>query len=261
MNARNSLRFGLLSLAVLVLTTFAPSASAGVVGTLVVASCSSQDVFVTSLTIDWALTGSNGPLCIGGGTHINSVGDGNLIVNPGDPAFTGTATINDLGPAYPAPGDAGFMTITGGGLLTGLYFNLAQFGGLGPGTTTDCSTNPLPGSSCSIMLSPGVYSPFLLTSTASDGGHTLDDVNGASVTLLANGTIYDSGDLTTTKWSGSFTTQIGQTPAAIESTILEGGQIMSSFSGQFDAAPEPVSMALIGGGLLALAALKRRKRA
>jgi hypothetical protein len=82
------------------------------------------------------------------------------------------------------------------------------------------------------------------------------------VTLLAHGTIFDIGDSTTTYWGGSFTTQINDVlPASIEATILAGGNISSSFSGEFDiGAPEPVSMALIGGGLIGLAAIKRRKR-
>jgi hypothetical protein len=86
---------------------------------------------------------------------------------------------------------------------------------------------------------------------------------GTSVSLSAHGTIADTVGLLSF-WSGAFTTQInGQSPFAIQGTINTGGTIRSSFSGEFDvsATPEPVSLALIGGGLLALAVIKRRKRA
>jgi hypothetical protein len=89
-------------------------------------------------------------------------------------------------------------------------------------------------------------------------------VVGTSVTLDAHGTILDIGDGSTSFWSGSFTTQINtMDPAAIQAQIVGGGAIVSSFSGEFDVTnvPEPVSMSLIGGGLIALAAIRRRKRA
>jgi hypothetical protein len=246
MNRRNLLGFGLFSLAVLVLTAFAPVASAGVVGTLVVSTCPGGDVTVKATSIVWTPPAGTGEGCLqlAGGTNITSFGDGSLI------GTSGYGTINNL-----PGGEAGFMSFTTGG--ENLLFNLAISTGFSPPNATSCATNPLPGHSCSI---PG--SPFILTSTATDGGQLITDVNGSTVTLLANGTITDTDGKIST-WTGSFTTQLPSpdTPAYIQTLEQGGGFIMSSFSGQFTLAPEPVSMSLIGGGLLALAALKRRKRA
>ena len=46
-----------------------------------------------------------------------------------------------------------------------------------------------------------------------------------------------------------------------DDTIVAGGSISSSFSGEFDVIPlpEPVTMGLIGAGLVAIAAIKRRR--
>ena len=149
-------------------------------------------------------------------------------------------TINDL---PPAAGIFGFMT------FGALAFDLAAVNGFGPPSPIDCfPASPPVGSSCSIQ--PG--SPFVLTTT--DGG--------TSVTLQAHGTIVDPNDGKTSDWSGSFTTQInGQTPLQIRNkVIIPGGFVQSTFSGEFDVVvPEPMTMALIGGGLIALAAIKRRK--
>jgi hypothetical protein len=248
MNRRNLLGFGLFSLAVLVLTAFAPVASAGVVGTLVVSTCANGDVTVQTGTIVWTPpvgSGNEGCLQLAGGTNITSVGDGSLT------GASGYGTINNL-----PGGEAGFMSFTTGG--ENLLFNLAIGTGFGPGNPTSCSSSPVPGNSCSV---PG--SPFILTSTATDGGSGVTDVNGTTVTLLANGTITDSNG-TLSIWSGLFTTQLSnETPAQIQISEQTGGAIISGFSGYFTVSPvpEPVSMSLIGGGLLALAALKRRKRA
>jgi hypothetical protein len=136
-----------------------------------------------------------------------------------------------------------------------LPFNLYTVGGFGPGSATACTAGMAVGTTCSL---PG--SPFLLTYSGSSSG--------TSVTLDAQGYIVDVGDGKTSYWSGSFTTQIYQptnniiTPFDIQTLIDGGGTITSSFSGEFDVTdvPEPVSMALIGGGLIGLAAIKRRKR-
>jgi hypothetical protein len=102
------------------------------------------------------------------------------------------------------------------------------------------------GDSCSAFAG----SPFLLTKNN----------GGTSVSLSASGNIADTvGPLSF--WSGAFTTQIdGSTPLDLQDTINTGGTIQSSFSGEFNVGvPEPVSAFLIGGGLIALAAIKRRK--
>jgi hypothetical protein len=132
-----------------------------------------------------------------------------------------------------------------------LMFDLAAVNGFGPPVVPECSVNPAVGNSCSIVFM-GIQSPFILTTTAT----------GTSVTLLAHGTIADPAGGPVSNWNGAFTTQInGQTPMQIRNTVTApGGSIASSFSGEFDVVvPEPMTMALIGGGLIALAAIKRRK--
>jgi hypothetical protein len=141
-----------------------------------------------------------------------------------------------------------------------LSFDLAPVNGFGPGLATSCATDPAIGQSCSIPLPGGGWSPFILTSTSTNG----TTVTGTTVTLLAHGTIFDK-DGSESVWSGSFTTPgtgISETPSQIQVNELAGRTIVSPFSGGFsvDAIPEPVSMALLGGGLLALAVIKKRQR-
>ena len=240
---RSALKLGVLSSAVLAWATFAPSASAGVVGHLVVGICAAGNVAVTATSIDWTpdISGYVSCLVVGGGTNVTSVGLGNLIAPP---VFAGTATINDL-TIPPSGGEAGFMSFVDGPSGVNMQFNLT---GVGPGSAVACTSGMANGDSCSAFAG----SPFLLT---------MNNL-GTSVSLSAHGNIADTvGPLSF--WSGAFTTQVnGQTPLQIETTInTAGGTLRSSFSGEFDVGvPEPVSMALIGGGLMALAAIKRRKR-
>jgi len=229
MNVRHGLKLGLFSLALVALC--APSASASIIGHLSVSNCAGGGVTVSFSVIDWSIGSPAACIQTGIGTNLSSTA-GPVVVPI-------TGTINDL---PPAAGIFGFMTF---GLLK---FDLAAPNGFGPAVPTDCfPASPAVGSSCSIQ--PG--SPFILTTTDT----------GTSVTLLAHGTIVDPNDGKISDWKGAFTTQInGQTPLQIRNTTIGGGSISSTFSGEFDVVvPEPMTMALIGGGLIALAAIKRRK--
>ena len=231
MSVRHSLKLGIFSLAVVALC--APSASASIIGHLSVTNCALGGVTVSFGSIDWSVGSPSACLQQGIGTTISST-TGPVVVPV-------TGTINDL---PPASGIFGFMTF---GLLK---FDLAAVNGFGPPVAPECSVNPTIGNSCSIVFM-GIQSPFILTTTAT----------GTSVTLLAHGTIVDPNGGPVSDWSGAFTTQInGQTPLQIRNTTIGGGSITSTFSGEFDVVvPEPMTMALIGGGLIALAAIKRRK--
>jgi hypothetical protein len=163
------------------------------------------------------------------------------------PVVGPVGTINDL----PAGGVTGFMTFPS--TIGALLFNLAPVGGFDPGAVyPDCTSSPAIGFSCTITAGLLTPSPFILTTNSS----------GTSVNLLAHGDIFDPAHpLDESFWHGSFTTQInGQTPLQIRNTVVGGGSITSTFSGEFDVVvPEPVSLVLIGAGLIALAAIKRRK--
>jgi hypothetical protein len=240
MKYRNVLRALVLGLALLALATLPQSASASVMGHLVVGTCGAGDVAVTATSINWTpdVSGFVSCLLVSGGTNVTSVGDGNLIAPP---VFAGTATINDL-TVPTSGGEAGFMSFVGSGV--NMHFDLT---GLGPGSGVLCTSGMANGDSCSAFAG----SPFLLTKNGTS----------TSVSLHANGTIADTvGPLSF--WSGAFTTQINnESPLQIEAIINSGGTIRSSFSGEFDVTvPEPVSLLLIGGGLMALAVIKRRKR-
>ena len=233
MNVRHGLKLGLLSLAVVALC--APSASASIIGHLSVANCAGGGVTVSFSAIDWSPGSPVACLQSGIGTVLSSTVTGPLV-----PPLVGT--INDL---PPAGGIFGFMT------FGTLMFDLAAVNGFGPPVVPECSVNPAVGNSCPIVFM-GIQSPFILTTTAT----------GTSVTLLAHGTIADPAGGPVSNWNGAFTTQLnGQTSMDIRNTVTApGGSISSSFSGEFDVVvPEPMTMALIGGGLIALAAIKRRK--
>jgi hypothetical protein len=233
-----------IGLPVLLWVAHVPSASAYVIGHLSVANCAGGGVTVSAATIDW-LTGSPmACLQVGALTNITSVGDGSL--NPSSP----NGTINDI---PPNSGINGFMSFVSAAPFINLQFNLDAIGGFGPGVGTTCATNPGLGNSCSVGPLPGGQpSPFILTQTGT----------GTTVTLLAKGTITDVGGQVS-NWNGAFTTQInGLLPSAIQTTILSGGSITSTFSGEFDvsAVPEPGTLAMIGFGLIGVASLRRRKK-
>ncbi len=229
---RNGVKLAVLALAVAALTFSIPSASAAVVGHLSFANCDGQGVIVTMTTVDW-LPAGGGTGCIAAGIGTNVTFSGGSIA-PGD-----HGTVNDLGIST---GNTGFLAFE----LGGVTFDLAS---VGPGVANTVCPDDFIGSdpACSVFAG----SPFILTT-----GST-----GTSVTFAVRGLANDAVSHDS-PWSGAFTTQIANTtPYTIQQDILAtNGSFTATFS--FDGnvgAPEPVSLALIGGGLVALAGLKRRK--
>ena len=248
MKKENVLKFGFLSLTVLALAVFAPSASAGVSGPLTFSACSGGAVAVDYSVIDFQMPVLLGYGCLDTGTP-TSLTYANTATTTVTIGSAVAGTVHDLGYGSPATNNAGFITI-GGALL-----NLIT---VGPGVSNlVCSTTLNPNNAaCSVFAG----SFFILAPTSS----------GTSISLDVSGLASDFTS-SNSPWIGAFTTQIsGQTPAQIQTTICGtadpgctgrgGGTITASysFSGQAGI-PEPVSMALIGGGLIALAGLKLRK--
>lgn len=228
---RYALKMGFLSLAVLALATFAPSASASVIGELSFTNCDGGGVTVTVTAVDWLpVGGGTGCIQTGSKTSITFVGA------PGSIAVGATGAINDLGIGT---GNTGFITFPGVTFDAGL---------IGPGVANHTCANTFNPNDPACSISSA--SPFVLA----------PGTNGTSITLSVSGLTNDASS-SHTPWSGAFTTQIaGVTPLQIQNTISTAGSFTATYS--FDGlagVPEPVSMTLIGGGLIALAGLKRWK--
>src|ERR1035437_9567536 len=167
-----------------------PAASAGAVGSFNESSCSGGGVTVGGTTIVWSPVGTVG------GTGCINTGLGTLLTYSGGTLGAGvTGNIMNLTAGGGAVDQ--FMTFTG----TTLDFVLTS---LGPGSPNLVCAGLAVGASCSAVP----LSPFILTNTG--GGNT-------GVSLTAVGTIVDGGVPST--WFGSFTTQLTQSPDAVQSTI------------------------------------------
>jgi hypothetical protein len=230
MKYQNVLRAFVLGLALLALATLPQSASASVIGHLSFANCDGLGVVVTLTTVDW--------LPAGGGTGCIAAGIGTTVTfDTGSITPAEHGTVNDLSAGV---GNTGFLT------FAGVTFDLASDG---PGVSNIACVNTFNPSdpACSVFTG----SPFVLTP-----GST-----GTSVSFAVRGLAIDATS-TNSPWSGAFTTQIaGVTPLDIQNAILaKNGSFQATYS--FDGnvgIPEPVSLTLIGFGLIAFAGLKRRK--
>jgi hypothetical protein len=231
---------------------FIPVASATIVGTLNTISCPNGGVTVTGTTIDFFPALGAGAGCIGASASGGPPFAAPLTYGTGIAFLGDTAgSISDLtlgGPSIVPD----FMVFTSAGTSDTLHFDLTS---LGPGVAnTDCTRTDI---ACSVVAG----SPFILQ----------DNAGGVSITLPVFGLAHDSvgGPSDLSSFGGAFTTQIAlpATAASIATEILSGsgsfGTGGSTVSGQFTitaGAPEPVSMALIGGGLIGLALLRKRRR-
>jgi len=258
-------------LAILSLCFVLGTASASVVGTLLTGSTGTITVSDTGIT--WnpdpaalpSTTCAVGKLCNGdvaSGTTLTYIGC------PGPACLTTQEGVlidngNTLTPSTLIPEDFFLRFET----TPSLDFKLNSIGTPfvnESGLTTACSTLTL-FQSCV----PFIGSPIVLTLTST----------GTSAHIDLFGTASDDGGATfTSAWSGSFSAPItGKTPAQIElefcTSNTNAAQAQSacsttatestSNSGTFVATttPEPSSFLLIGGGLVGLATLLRRKKA
>ena len=229
MKKRYALELGILGMVVLAMAMFAPSASAGVVGELSFANCGGDGVDVTLTTVDWLpVGGGTGCITAGSSTSVTFVGGTGAIV-PNE-----NGTVNDLSAGV---GNSKFIQ------FAGVYFD-APVIGPGVANTTCASTYDSALPACSVVAG----SPFILSATTT----------ATVISMTVSGLAYDSTGIGT-PWFGVFSTQVaGQTPYQIAQTELTGGTFHATyaFDGQVGV-PEPFSMALLGGGLIALAGLKK----
>jgi hypothetical protein len=228
-----SIKLGAVCLALLAVAVLAPSASASTIGHLTFANCGGGGVTVTLTTVTWFPVVSAGTGCIsaGLGTTVTFTG-GSGVITAGE-----NGTINDLATNS---GNAGFLT------FPGVTFDLVD---VGPGSANTVCANTLDPAAASCSAVAG--SPFVLTPTST----------GTTITFNVAGLTNDASGIQT-PWSGIFSTQLsGVTPLAIQDTINSSGSFTTtySFDGAATGVPEPISMSLIGAGLIGLACIKRRR--
>jgi hypothetical protein len=225
-----------LGLAVLALATLPPSASASTIGHLTFANCGGGGVVVTISTIDFELPplGGNGCIMTGLGTTVTFTGGTGVITT------NEAGTVNDLGFPPPLSGNTGFIS------FPGVTFDLLAIGA-GVANTACTNTFDPAAPACSVFAG----SPFVLTSGRSS----------TTIAFYVSGVTNDASSVHN-PWTGTFSTQLDSiTPFDVQNAINTRGSFTAtySFDGNVVPLPEPVSMGLIGGGLIGLALLRRRK--
>ena len=251
MKKRYLIRLGAICWAVMASAIFVPSASAGVAGTLFTGSAGLVTVTTTSITwnTDPGTTSAgtwNGE--VANGTNLTFLGCTGSLGSVGCLANGEGVDINHLGPFVNGvtvlPVD-NFLTFAAN---PGLDFLLAS---VSPGSANTNCIGLLVGQSCSVIAG----SPIILT---------LLSGNRTEVALSFVGTATD-GSGQTSNWTGGFSATLPTlTPADLEAYFLAnpGGSQSASNSGSFFATtvPEPGTSGLIGGALIGLATLLRRRK-
>ena len=251
MEKRHVVRLGVICWAVMASAVFLPSASASIIGTLFTGS--SGLITVTTTSITWNTDpGATPPGTWNGevanGTNLTFLGCTGALNSPGCLANGEGIDINHLGPfvnlvtVLPVNN---FMTFATNPTLD---FTLTA---VSPGSANTNCFGLLVGQSCSVIAG----SPIILT---------LLSGNRTDVAVSFAGTATD-GSGQTSYWTGGFSATLPtMTPATLESYFIANpnGSQSASNSGSFfvSTVPEPGTSALIGGALIGLATLLRRRK-